>query len=404
MPHPAAERDQPEAIADVERAERLAQRRAGLLHLLAAHRAGDVHHQGQVARQLGSSLGGRRSQEQQRESIVAGLGVGEHGAAHQAAAEREHEIHVALHRRRDADPELAVAALVLNRVGGGVGSGEFIAPANLDGEGDRRVTPVSRRVAEPERVPIPSHQLGEPEDDGAGLPGLDRKNLGPDESVPHQRDERGILPLPDDRLVDGPRLLARHHLALELLLPLEEGEGAERGFAGQGIVIHALGHHAAVVAEALVDLEAGDPSFHPRAHRRADPHHRGRAPGGGWGARYRSSPGRRAVPGGRATEEPAEGGTWRISGLWVRPGDASSGNSYTAGRGYGVTTVPVAVKTTGEGEPMLARTRLIPGRVPSWRVVEARPWGSVGDSSSVTVPLPAVTSQLTTNPSTGKPF
>jgi hypothetical protein len=117
---------------------------------------------------------------------------------------------------------------------------------------------------------VPRQQLGIAQDDAPGFARLNRKDLGPNESVARKREQGGVALFPDYLFVNPPRLLGVHHLAAQLLIALEQGEITERCVGGHGIEVGAFLETAPVVAESLLDFKAGDAAVELDADRRAD--------------------------------------------------------------------------------------------------------------------------------------
>ena len=115
--HRVAEGEQPEAVPVVQRPDQRAERLAGLVHLLAGHRARDVHHDGQVAR-LGDALQAARGQREHRVAVLSRRAVRGHGEADARARERQEDRQLALQRVVQTNHQAPVAARAPERVRG----------------------------------------------------------------------------------------------------------------------------------------------------------------------------------------------------------------------------------------------------------------------------------------------
>ena len=159
---------------------------------------------------------------------------------------------------------------------------EALARLDLHREAQRsrgvaRLPPVhrGRGIAEDHRVAGPLQELGVAERDAPGLAGLEGEDPGLDEPLPHELDEGGIQPAPDDLLVDGPGLVGVHHLAAELRIPLEEGIALEHRLARERIEVDPLGEPTAGVPKPLLHLHVGHTVLDPYLHVGAHTLHRG---------------------------------------------------------------------------------------------------------------------------------
>jgi hypothetical protein len=283
--HAVAERQQPEAVLAIQRAQQLAQRRLRLLDLAARHGARHVEHDGQVAGQAGAVRTAGR-ERQHEVAVLAGRLVGDERDPHQPPGHGEEHDEVPAQFVLGPHGEPSALAGHVQRVCGGervpVGTtavghqrererGVFGARLRHRGvlAADPPAEAATGGVAELQGVAGPLHDLGVAQRDLACLPGVDGEHAGPHETVPGQLDQRRIALAADDLLIDRPCLGGVHRLPPQLQVALEQGEVAEHCLAGERIEVVALPEPTAV--RTLMTPNAGSVpgtgSIHPCASR-----------------------------------------------------------------------------------------------------------------------------------------
>ena len=258
--HRARERDDAEPVVRAEGAQRLLQRRLGLLELGARHRARDIHHQGEIARNRIAPAGRARSEQQHEVSVLAARRVGQQRGPGHGPPQREQQLDIAGGAGRDRDheppPSRRLSMVCVGEYGVPYRSPRSTSIAQL---GRPIGAPNAEGVAEPQGVALPLSSWVYRSATRRVSPGLDGEDLGPHQAVAGEGEQRGILPPAHDALVDVARLAGVHRLASQLLVVGPERESGERRLAGERVEITAFGDQRPVVPEALLDLNQGHP-------------------------------------------------------------------------------------------------------------------------------------------------